>query len=299
MPLLVEEGYRADGWLGMLLGTRVWYSFCGSVLLGEASFEGKMEELCRELGTWGKPTAPTLNTNTSGAERSELLLLSTEERSSVLVTCLELVMQTLSTVTVPLSRQERKKQMGRVDVVMSLLELDAAQLPTWLSSDWTPEQAAAVAKGISAVRMAKTGSDAVHTVTALLATLDSVAASYIDRALLLQSAVQSSNHEAVRDVLTSVLTHGLAVLDSIALSLPRPDRRAVEAVCIRIEDALERMGDVVTRLSGCEASELSSLCESLGIVDSVRGDAVLEAAAGTACVEAMAAALDRLHSYTK
>ena len=54
VPLLVEEGYRADGWLGMLLGTRVWYSFCGTVLLGEASFEGKMEELCRELGKRGK-----------------------------------------------------------------------------------------------------------------------------------------------------------------------------------------------------------------------------------------------------
>ena len=55
--------------------------------------------------------------------------------------------------------------MGRVDVVMSLLELDAAQLPTWLSSDWTPEQAAAIAKRFLAVRTAKTGSDAVHTVT--------------------------------------------------------------------------------------------------------------------------------------
>ena len=54
VPLMVEEGYRADGWLGMLLGTRVWYSFCGSVLLNEAAFEGKMDELCRELGGRGR-----------------------------------------------------------------------------------------------------------------------------------------------------------------------------------------------------------------------------------------------------
>ena len=54
VPLMVEEGYCADGWLGMLLGTRVWYAFCGSVLSSDASFEGKMEELCRELGGQGK-----------------------------------------------------------------------------------------------------------------------------------------------------------------------------------------------------------------------------------------------------
>eukprot|EP01043_Picozoa_sp_COSAG02_P063924 COSAG02_NODE_9196_length_2292_cov_1.844961_1_plen_727_part_01 len=54
IPLMMEEGYRADGWLGMLLGVHLWYAFCGSVLASEASFEGKMEELCRELGEKGK-----------------------------------------------------------------------------------------------------------------------------------------------------------------------------------------------------------------------------------------------------
>ena len=56
VPLMVEEGYRADGWLGMLLGVRLWYAFCGSVLTSESSFEGKMEELCRELGDRGLVT---------------------------------------------------------------------------------------------------------------------------------------------------------------------------------------------------------------------------------------------------
>ena len=54
IPLMMEEGYRANGWLGMLLGVRMWYAFCGSVLLSEAAFEGKMEELCRELGDRGR-----------------------------------------------------------------------------------------------------------------------------------------------------------------------------------------------------------------------------------------------------
>jgi hypothetical protein len=64
VPLMMEEGYRADGWLGMLLGTRLWYSCCGSVLSSEAAFEGKMEELCRELGDRGKPR-PLLHPPTS------------------------------------------------------------------------------------------------------------------------------------------------------------------------------------------------------------------------------------------
>ena len=54
VPLMVEEGYSAKGWLGMLLGVRLYYQFCGPVLESEAAFEGKVEELCRELGERGK-----------------------------------------------------------------------------------------------------------------------------------------------------------------------------------------------------------------------------------------------------
>ena len=54
VPLMMEEGYRAKGWLGMLLGVRLYYQFCGVVLESEAAFEGKVEELCRELGERGK-----------------------------------------------------------------------------------------------------------------------------------------------------------------------------------------------------------------------------------------------------
>jgi len=54
VPLMMEEGYRAKGWLGMLLGVRLYYQFCGVVLEREAAFEGKVEELCRELGERGK-----------------------------------------------------------------------------------------------------------------------------------------------------------------------------------------------------------------------------------------------------
>ena len=51
---MLEDGYRAKGWLGMMLGVRLWYGFYGSVLESEAAFEGKTDELCRELGERGK-----------------------------------------------------------------------------------------------------------------------------------------------------------------------------------------------------------------------------------------------------
>ena len=54
VPLMLEDGYRPNGWLGMLLGVRLYYQFCGPVLESEAAFEGKVEELCRELGERGK-----------------------------------------------------------------------------------------------------------------------------------------------------------------------------------------------------------------------------------------------------
>ena len=44
----------AKGWLGMLLGVRLYYAFYGPVLDGERAFEAKVEELCRELGERGK-----------------------------------------------------------------------------------------------------------------------------------------------------------------------------------------------------------------------------------------------------
>ena len=54
IPLMLEDGYRAKGWLGMMLGVRLWYGFYGSVLESEDAFEVKMDELCREVGARGK-----------------------------------------------------------------------------------------------------------------------------------------------------------------------------------------------------------------------------------------------------
>ena len=54
VPLMMEDGYRAKGWLGMLLGVRLWYGFYGATLESDAAFKGKVDELSRELGERGK-----------------------------------------------------------------------------------------------------------------------------------------------------------------------------------------------------------------------------------------------------
>ena len=51
---MVQEDFKAEGWLCMLLGVRLYYQFCGVVLESEEAFEAKVEELCRELGGRGK-----------------------------------------------------------------------------------------------------------------------------------------------------------------------------------------------------------------------------------------------------
>ena len=58
IPLLIleEDGYRKGWLLGMMFGVHLWYEygFYGSVLESEAAFEGKTDELCRELGERGQ-----------------------------------------------------------------------------------------------------------------------------------------------------------------------------------------------------------------------------------------------------
>lgn len=46
----LPAGYAPKGWLGLMLGTRMWYGFFGDVLNNTAAFLAKVDALCRELG---------------------------------------------------------------------------------------------------------------------------------------------------------------------------------------------------------------------------------------------------------
>jgi hypothetical protein len=70
VPLMLTQGYEADGWLGLLLGTSIWYGFYGDALSSERGFEDRMAALCRELGMRGRADA----SQSSGAPAAESAL---------------------------------------------------------------------------------------------------------------------------------------------------------------------------------------------------------------------------------
>eukprot|EP01048_Picozoa_sp_COSAG05_P010549 COSAG05_NODE_935_length_6533_cov_123.704694_3_plen_1143_part_00 len=170
VPLMVEEGYCADGWLGMLLGTRVWYAFCGSVLSSDALFEGKMEELRRELGDRGQ------HTFISAADSSSLpldklaaaLVGEPTARVPAVINGLECSTQLLSTLqSVP--RKVRQEMMQRGDVLQDALEEHSAP---WLLS-LGEQGVSAIAKAIVAVKVLAASSEQ-HDHNAVLEVVDTL-----------------------------------------------------------------------------------------------------------------------------
>ena len=58
IPLLMQKGYKANGWLGLILGTRLYYSFYDAELDDDAVFEQRVEGLAREIGGRGMRRVP-------------------------------------------------------------------------------------------------------------------------------------------------------------------------------------------------------------------------------------------------
>eukprot|EP01045_Picozoa_sp_COSAG04_P003104 COSAG04_NODE_122_length_24803_cov_180.609415_6_plen_2065_part_01 len=68
IPLMMQEGYEADGWLGLLLGTSLWYALYGSTLESESAFEDRMSALSREIGPRGRADAVVVAAPSQGEE---------------------------------------------------------------------------------------------------------------------------------------------------------------------------------------------------------------------------------------
>ena len=54
----MQNGYKANGWLGLLLGTRLWFDFHDAYEDDDEAFEKRMDGLCREIGDRGKLRLP-------------------------------------------------------------------------------------------------------------------------------------------------------------------------------------------------------------------------------------------------
>ena len=49
LPLMLEGEYRPRGWLGMFMGTGLWYGFFGAALESDAAFEKQMDGVCAAI----------------------------------------------------------------------------------------------------------------------------------------------------------------------------------------------------------------------------------------------------------
>ena len=58
IPLKMQKGYSAKGWLGLILGTRMWYSFWDADQDDDAAFERRLDAVIREIGDRGKLMLP-------------------------------------------------------------------------------------------------------------------------------------------------------------------------------------------------------------------------------------------------
>ena len=58
IPLMVQNDYSPKGWLGLILGTRVWYAMWEAEKDDDAGFERRLESVVREIGDRGKVMIP-------------------------------------------------------------------------------------------------------------------------------------------------------------------------------------------------------------------------------------------------
>eukprot|EP01047_Picozoa_sp_COSAG01_P115564 COSAG01_NODE_44222_length_421_cov_1.012422_1_plen_139_part_11 len=131
---------------------RLWYGFYGSTLASEGAFEGKMEELCRELGERGLTTAQTA-AQSAGSDASQSTQHALESPGEDRATAVETVLECVSRLLPSVDRKERKQLSRRAEALLE--DVDAAEVPAWLSITWTDEQVAAVAHAIETARAAE------------------------------------------------------------------------------------------------------------------------------------------------
>ena len=55
IPMMMQPNYKPKGWLGLIMGTRLYFPFHGKELEDDTVFESRVTSLCREIGDRGKP----------------------------------------------------------------------------------------------------------------------------------------------------------------------------------------------------------------------------------------------------
>jgi hypothetical protein len=56
IPIMMQKDYSPKGWLGLIMGTRLWYQFWDAESDDDAAFERRLDAVVREIGDRGKLT---------------------------------------------------------------------------------------------------------------------------------------------------------------------------------------------------------------------------------------------------
>jgi hypothetical protein len=54
IPLMMQQDYKPQGWLGLILGTRMWYAMWSADQDDDAAFESRVDAVLREVGDRGR-----------------------------------------------------------------------------------------------------------------------------------------------------------------------------------------------------------------------------------------------------
>eukprot|EP01046_Picozoa_sp_COSAG06_P069348 COSAG06_NODE_18874_length_864_cov_1.048366_1_plen_126_part_10 len=71
IPLMMQKDYRATGWLGLILGTKLWYEFYPAAVDTQAKFDRQIDSLVRAIGDRGK-TQTTTTTSIPGSAVADM-----------------------------------------------------------------------------------------------------------------------------------------------------------------------------------------------------------------------------------
>ena len=70
IPLMLQEGYRANGWLGLMLGTALWFPMYGLEDADEKTFHVKVDAIAKEIGDRGQLNHSDLSKDVAAAQTS-------------------------------------------------------------------------------------------------------------------------------------------------------------------------------------------------------------------------------------
>eukprot|EP01050_Picozoa_sp_SAG11_P017848 SAG11_NODE_2620_length_3168_cov_656.985663_1_plen_474_part_10 len=226
------EQYRPDGWLGMLIGTRMWYPLYGEAESDASVFEERMVALCRDLGERGQRKLRVHGCG-SGSTVAESVAGCQDVGAAV--------------------GDGADDDPALTALVSELRGLRTGQLR---------KRAAATGVSAEALEEAEEADDVKGALTALVVAKHRE----LGASGRMVATVEGGGEDAL-ELVESVVEHGIDVLESVSSLSARKDRKGLRALVERAESVLE--GTVDALWSQCGREHVEALGSALAAVEAL------------------------------